>query len=64
MNDEVEFFQRCLGPNRALEQLLALRQVYAPSFLFVARCVPALVRLHMRRAFYNRFQGTVREIDA
>ena len=63
LKDEVEFFQRCLGPNRALEQLLALRHAYAPSFLFVDRCVPALVRLHMRTAFDNRFQGTAREID-
>lgn len=64
LQEEVDFFQRRLGPSRALEQLLALRQVYTPSFLFVSRCLPMLVRLHLRTALDNRFPLAVREGNA
>lgn len=64
LKDEVDFFQRRLGPSRALKQLLALRQVYAPSFLFVVRCIPAVMRLHLRTAAENRFPRTVRGSSA
>jgi len=62
LEDEVDFFQRRLGPNRALEQLLTLRRTYAPSFAFVARCMPALMQLHLRTAWDNRFPRKFREI--
>jgi hypothetical protein len=51
---EIDFFQR-KGRIRALDQLLSLRGVYRESFGFVLRCFPALVRLHLRTAFDNRF---------
>jgi len=55
LEKEVGFFQRRLGPSRTLEQLLALRDEYRCSFAFVIRCLPTLVRLHLRTAFDNRF---------
>jgi len=55
LEEEVEFFERRLGPSRALAQLLALRREYRPSFAFVARCLPTLVRLHLRTLADNRF---------
>ena len=55
LEEEVGFFQRRLGPSRTLEQLLALRDEYRCSFAFVIRCLPTLVRLHLRTAFDNRF---------
>jgi predicted nucleotidyltransferase len=55
LEDEIDFFQRRLGPNRALEKLLTLRHTYTPSFAFVARCMPALMQLHLRTALDNRF---------
>jgi hypothetical protein len=57
---EVDFFQRRLGPNRALEQLLSLRHAYKESFAFVVRCLPALVRLHLRTAADNQFPRYLR----
>ena len=55
LEEEVGFFQRRLGSSRTLEQLLALRDEYRCSFAFVIRCLPTLVRLHLRTAFDNRF---------
>ena len=55
LEEEVEFFQRRLGPNRTLEQLVALRHEYRRSFAFVVRCLPTLVRLHFRTFADNRF---------
>jgi len=55
LEEEVAFFQRRLGPHRTLVQLLALRGEYRRSFAFVIRCLPTLVRLHLRTAFDNRF---------
>ena len=55
LEEEVNFFQQRLGPSRTLVQLLALRGEYRRSFAFVIRCLPILVRLHLRTAFDNRF---------
>ena len=51
---EIDFFQR-KSRHRALDELLLLRGVYTRSFGFVLHCFPALVRLHLRTAFENRF---------
>jgi len=55
LEEEVDFFLRRLGPSQTLVELLALRRKYRPSFAFVIRCLPALVRLHVRTARDNRF---------
>jgi predicted nucleotidyltransferase len=55
LEEEVEFFQRRVGPSQAPVELLALRRKYRRSFAFVVRCLPALVRLHVRTAWDNRF---------
>jgi len=55
LEDEVDFFQRRLGPSQTLVELLALRRTYRPSFAFVVRCLPTIVRLHVRTARDNRF---------
>lgn len=63
LTDEVGFFQPRIGASRALEQLMALRDAYTPSLAFVARCIPALVRLHLRTALDNRFPDKVQELN-
>lgn len=60
LEEEVEFFQQRLGPNRTLAKLVALRREYRPSFAFVVGCLPALVRLHLRTASDNRFPRDTR----
>ena len=55
LEEEVNFFQRQLGPFSTLVHLLALRSEYRRSFAFVIRCVPTLVRLHLRTVLDNRF---------
>ena len=55
LEEEVDFFQRRLGPSQTLVELLALRRQYRRSFAFVIRCLPALVRLHLRTAWDNHF---------
>jgi hypothetical protein len=55
LEEEVSFFQRRLGSNRTLMQLLALRREYRRSFAFVVCCLPTLVRLHLRTSIDNRF---------
>ncbi len=55
LEEEIDYFQQRSGPSRALEQLLILRRAYTRSFAFVARCIPALVRLHWRTALDNPF---------
>ena len=60
LQEEVEFFQRRFGPSRALEQLLSLRRTYGSSFGFVIRCVPAVVRLHLRTALNCQFPRSPR----
>lgn len=59
LEQEVEFFQRRLGPSRTLAQLLALRREYSQSFAFVVRCLPTLALLHLRTAWGNRFPREV-----
>ncbi len=61
LEQEVEFFQRRLGPSGTLAQLLALRRDYTQSFAFVIRCLPTLARLHLRTAWDNRFPREVLE---
>lgn len=59
---EVDFFRRRLGTSQTLVDLIALRGEYRASFAFVIRCLPALVRLHLRTARDNRFpRGAVNE---
>jgi hypothetical protein len=55
LEEEVDFFERRLGPSQTLVELLALRRTYRRSFAFVIRCLPTLVRLHVRTARDNRF---------
>jgi predicted nucleotidyltransferase len=55
LEEEIDFFQRRLGSSQALVELLALRRKYRRSFAFVIRCLPILVRLHVRTARDNRF---------
>jgi predicted nucleotidyltransferase len=50
VEEEVDFFHRRMGPSRTLMELLALRRKYRRSFTFVIRCMPAIVRLHLRTA--------------
>ena len=55
VEEEVDFFQRRIGPSQTLVELLALRRKDRPSFAFVIRCLPLIVRLHLRTAWDNRF---------
>jgi predicted nucleotidyltransferase len=55
LEEEISFFERRLGPNRALIQLLALRREYRNSFTFILRCIPALLWLHWRTSIDNQF---------
>jgi hypothetical protein len=55
LDEEVAFFSSILGPQRTLTDLLALRREYQRSFGFVVRCLPMLVRLHLRTARDNAF---------
>ena len=55
LEEEVAFFNRRMGTSRTLVELLSLRRQYRPSFAFVIRCFPALMRLHLRTARDNRF---------
>lgn len=47
--EDVAYLQE-QGRIGALEEMLELRRAYRPSWGFVARCLPALVRLHWRTA--------------
>jgi hypothetical protein len=55
LEEEISFFERRLGPNRALIRLLDLRREYRNSFPFVVSCIPTLVWLHLRTFIDNRF---------
>jgi predicted nucleotidyltransferase len=55
LEEEISFFERRLGPSRALIRLLDLRREYRNSFTFVACCLPTLVWLHLRTSIDNRF---------
>lgn len=58
LDDEVDFFRQRLGASRTFTALLALRAEYQRSFGFVIRCLPALMRLHLRTARDNTFPPT------
>ncbi len=60
LDEEVAFFQQRLGQSQTLKMLLELRGQYHKSFGFVLRCVPALLRLHLRTAWDNSFPLEVR----
>jgi hypothetical protein len=47
------FFNRRLGASRTLLQLLSLRRQYERSFACLIRCLPILMRLHLRTARDN-----------
>ena len=59
LEEEVAFFNGRLGASRTLVELLSLRGQYRRSFLFVIRCLPAMVRLHLQTARENRFPRNV-----
>ena len=59
LEEEVRFMQGPLGASRTLMELLALRAEYRKSFAFVIRCLPTMVRLHLRTALDNRFPREV-----
>jgi predicted nucleotidyltransferase len=60
LEEEVAFFHSRLGTTQTLVELLALRRQYRRSFAFVIRCLPTVVRLHLRTARDNRFPLGVR----
>ncbi len=55
LEEEISFFERRLGANRTLIQLLVLRREYRNSFPFVVSCILTLVRLHWRTSIDNQF---------
>lgn len=55
LDDEIAFFDWRLGESRTRAELLAVRRHYRRSFSFTLRCLPTLVRLHLRTAYDNRF---------
>jgi predicted nucleotidyltransferase len=59
LDEEVEFFNERLGQNHTLRELLNLRRKYRRSFGFVLRCVPLIIRLHLRSARDNGFPRAV-----
>jgi predicted nucleotidyltransferase len=56
LEEEVAFFNSRLGPSRSFAELLSLRRQYRRSFGFVIRCLPTIVRLHLRTARDSRFR--------
>ena len=65
LNDEVAFFNARMGRDRTLQDLLNQRNEYHRSFAFVLRCVPTLLRLHLRTLRDNRFpRGVARALVA
>ena len=59
LEQEISFFERRLGSNRTLRQLLALRREYRNSFTFVVCCIPTLLRLHLWTSIDNTFPREV-----
>lgn len=55
LEEEISFFEGRLASTRTLMQVLDLRRDYRDSFTFVARCIPTLVRLHLRTSIDNQF---------
>ena len=60
LDEEVAFFQQRLGESQTLKRLLDLRGQYRKSFGFALRCLPVLLRLHLRTALDNSFPLEVR----
>lgn len=60
LEKEVTFFQQLLGGSQTLERLLELRAHHRNSFGFAVRCLPTLLRLHLRAALDNTFPLEVR----
>lgn len=58
--EEVAFLEARDGPNPTLRKLLALRDAYRPSYVFVVRCLPALLRLHVGTARLAAFPRSPR----
>jgi predicted nucleotidyltransferase len=58
LDEEVDFFDRRLGGNRTLADLLSLRRQYRKSFTFAIRCLPVVIRLHLLTAREHRFART------
>ncbi len=55
LNKEVSFFQQRLGRSQTLDRLVELRAHYRNAFGFALRCLPTLLRLHLRAALDNTF---------
>lgn len=55
LEEEIDFFTARLGRSRTCEELLSLRRQYRKSIGFVIRCLPTIVRLHLRTARDNHF---------
>jgi hypothetical protein len=62
LDEEVAFFNSRLGQSRTLLELLNQRQEYHRSFSFVLRCVPIILRLHLRTVWDNRFPRAVARV--
>jgi Nucleotidyltransferase domain len=60
LDKEAAFFWQRLGGSQTLNQLLDMRLCYRKSFGFVLRCLPLLLRLHLRTALDNSFPRNVR----
>jgi hypothetical protein len=59
VDEEIAFFNSRLGRSGTLLELLNQRREYHRSFPFVLRCVPIVVRLHLRTVWDNRFPRTM-----
>jgi predicted nucleotidyltransferase len=59
LDEEIAFFNSRLGQSSPLLELLSQRREYHRSFAFVLRCLPMMLRLHLRTAWDNRFPRTV-----
>jgi len=57
LEEEIDFFTPRLGRSRTFEELLSLRRQYRKSIGFVIRCLPTIVRLHLRTARDNHYPG-------
>jgi hypothetical protein len=55
LEEEVAFFNSRVGASGSFAELLSLRRQYRPSFGFVIRCLPTIVRLHLQTARDSRF---------
>jgi len=59
LEEEIRFFKERLGPRRAFDELLALRQAYHPSWGFALRCGGLITELHLRALRDNPFPRTL-----